>query len=100
MKANKKTLTALKAMLENEQEYYDFEGMVFEIVVETGLLKSKEMGEHTLATDECGIEWNGKEICVLSDFVDTFSSLFIEKICNMIDSFIGEEIDCYLEDEE
>ncbi|MBB6215978.1 hypothetical protein HNQ80_002069 [Anaerosolibacter carboniphilus] len=56
MKANKKTLMALKSMIGNEQEYYDFEGMVAEIVAETGLLKTKEMGEHTLATDECGIE--------------------------------------------
>lgn len=91
MKANKKTLIALKAMLENEQEYYDFEEMVSEIVYETGLLKTKEMGEHTLATDECGIEWGDSEICVLSDFVDSFANIFLEKICNMIESFIGEE---------
>lgn len=47
---------ALKSMIENEQEYYDFEGMVVEIVAETGLSKTNEMGKHTLATDECGIE--------------------------------------------
>ncbi len=100
MKANKKTLLAFKAMLENEQEYYDFEGMVSEIVEETKLLKTEEMEEHALATDECGIEWDGKEICVLSDFVDTFSQIFLEKICNMAESMIGEDISCYFEDEE
>ena len=100
MKANKKTLMAVKSMLENEQEYYDFEGMVSEIVEETKLLKNKEMGEHTLAPDECGIEWDGKEVCNLSDFVDTFSSIFLEKICNMLESFVGEDISCYFEDEE
>ena len=100
MKANKKTLLALKSMLENEQEYYDFEGMISEIVAETNLLKHKEMGEHTLATDECDIVWDEDSICVLSDFVDSYSQIFLEKICNMIDSFIGEDIDCYFEDED
>lgn len=100
MKANKKTLLAFKAMLENEQEFYDFEGMVSEIVAETKLLKTKEMGEHTLATDECGIEWNGKDICTLSDFVDDFSHRFLEKICKMAESMVGEDIDGYLELEE
>ena len=100
MKANKKTLMAVKLMLENEQEYYDFEGMVSEMVEETKLLKLKETGDDTLATDECGIEWDGKEVCNLSDFVDIFSNIFLEKIGNILDSFIGEDIDCYFEDEE
>lgn len=97
MKANKKTLMAFKSMLENEQEYYDFEEMIARIVEETKLIKNKEIG--ALATDECGIEWDGKEICNLSDFVDTFSNLFLEKMCNMVDSFVGEDISCYFEDE-
>ena len=98
MKANKKTLKALKLMFENEQESYDFEGMISEIVHETGLLKTDLMKGHTLATDECGIEWDGSDICVLSDFIDSFSNIFLEKICNMIDSFVGEDISCYFED--
>lgn len=98
MKANKKTLMAFKSMIENEQEYYDLEEMVSEMVAETKLIKNKEFG--ALATDECGIEWDGKEICNLSDFVDTFTSVFIEKICNMLESFVGEDISCYFEDEE
>jgi len=100
MKANKKTLMAVKSMLENEQEYWDKEEMISTIVEETKLLKTKEMGEHTLATDECGIEWGGNDICNLSDFVDTFSNIFLEKIGNMLDSFVGEDISCYFEDEE
>ena len=87
-------------MLENEQEYYDFEGMVSEIVGETKLLKTKEMGENTLSTDECGIEWGGTEVCNLLDFVDSFSQIFLEKICNMAESMVGEDIDCYFDDEE
>jgi hypothetical protein len=71
-----------------------------EIVEETRLLKHKDMGKNTLATDECGIEWDGDNICNLSDFVDTFSRIFLGKICNMAESMIGEEIGCYFEDEE
>ena len=100
MKANKKTLMAVKTFLTDEQEYWDKEGIVSEIVAETNLLRHKDMGEHTLATDECGIEWSGEEICVLADFVDSFTNIFIDKICNVLDSFVGEDISCYFEDEE
>ena len=100
MKANKKTLLALKSMFENEQDYYDLEEMVGDIIVKTNLLKHKEMGEHTLATDECGIEWGGDTVCVLAEFVDSYTRLFLENICNMIESFVGEDISCYFEDEE
>lgn len=98
MKANKKTLMAVKSMLKNEQEYWDKEEMISIIVEETKLIKNNEIG--ALATDECGIEWDGKEICNLSDFIDSFSNIYLEKICNMLDSFVGEDISCYLEDEE
>jgi len=98
MKANKKTLMAFKLMLENEQESYDFEEMVARIVEETKLIKNNEIG--ALATDECGIEWDSKDICNLSDFVDSFSNIFLEKICNMVDSFVGEDISCYFGDED
>jgi len=100
MKSNKKTLMAFKSMLENEQEYYDFEEMISTIVEETKLLKNKEMGEHTLSTDECGIEWDGKEVCNLDDFVSSFANIFVQKIGNMLESFVGEEINCYFEDED
>ena len=96
MKANKKTLMALKSMLENEQESWDKEEMISTIVEETKLLKHNNMG--TVSTDECGIEWGEDEICNLSDFVDSFSNIFLEKICNMIDSFVGEDISCYDEE--
>lgn len=99
MKANKKTLMAVKSMLQNEQEYWDLDEMKGDIVEETKLLHIKEMGENTLATDECGIEWDGKEVCNLSDFVDTYTNVFLQKICNMLDSFVGEDISYYSEDE-
>ena len=99
MKANKKILMAVKQFLEN-QEGWDLDEVINEIVEGTKLLKNKEMGEHTLATDECGIEWDGKEVCNLSDFVNDYSRGFIEKICNILVSFVGDDISCYFEDEE
>ncbi len=96
MKANKKTLLAVKAMLENEQEYWDKEGMISEIVYETKLLKHKSVGN--VSADECGIEWGSDNICNLDDFINSFSDIFLEKICNMVESFIDEDISCYFED--
>lgn len=100
MKANKKTLLALIYILENEQEYWDFNEMIGDIIAETELLKHKDLGEHTLSPDECGVEWGGNDICGLDEFIDDFSRRFLEKICNIAKSMIGEEIDCYFEDEE
>lgn len=99
MKANKKTLMAVKQFLE-DREGWDLEEVISEVVEETKLLKIKEMGEHTLATDECGIEWDRKEVCVLTEFIDSYSEIFIQKFCNILDSFVGEDISCYFEDEE
>ena len=100
MKANKKTLLAFRKMMENETEAYDYEGLVQECIEETKLLKVTVMGDNTLATDECEITWDDEDVCVLSDFVDSFAQKFLEKILNMAESMIGEEIDCYFEDEE
>lgn len=100
MKANKKTLMAVKQFLEL-QEGWDLDELKDEIIEETKLLRGKEMGEYTLAlaTDECGIEWDNEFVCVLSDFVDSYTDIFIEKFCNILDSFVGEDIS-YCSDEE
>lgn len=100
MKANKKTLLAFRKMMENEQEFYDYEGLIQECVEETKMLKVESMGDHLLDTDECGIEWDGEHVCVLCNFIDSFAQNFLEKILNMAESMIGEEIDCYFDDEE
>ena len=99
MKANKKTLMAVKKFLSEEQEFYDLDEMISEMVAETKLLKHKEMGEHTLSPDECSIKRGEDEVCNLDDFIKTFSDVFIEKICNILDSFVGEDIECYSEEE-
>ena len=97
MKANKKTLMAVKSFLEL-REGWDLDEVICETVEETKLLKNKEMGEHTLATDECGIEWNGESVCVLEEFVDKYSEIFIDKICNILNSFVGEDLSNYEEE--
>ena len=68
MKANKKTLLAVKSFLENEQEYWD-------------------------------IRWDNDTICNLDDFISAFSDRFLEKICNILESFIGDDISCYFDED-
>ncbi|MBE6012099.1 MAG: hypothetical protein E7234_06030 [Lachnospiraceae bacterium] len=100
MKANKKTLLAVKSYLEDGPSW-DLEEMVSEFVDETGLLKGKVSEEKiTLSMDECGIEWGGEEVCNLDDFIKAYTDEFIKGICNMLESFIGEDIDDYLHDYE
>lgn len=98
MKANKKTLMAVKAYLQN-QEGWDLNEVISEMVHDTKLLKHESMGEHTLSTDECSIMWEEDDICLLCDFVERYSDVFIENICNILDSFIGEDLSDYLEEE-
>lgn len=98
MKANKKTLMAVKRYLE-EREGWDLDELKSEMIAETNLLKHKEMGDNTLATDECGIEWDGEQICLLCDFVDEYTEKFIEGICNILDSFVGDDISCYFDED-
>jgi hypothetical protein len=99
MKANKKTLMAVKQFLEL-QEGWDIDEFKSEIASKTNLLKHESMGNNSLSPDECGIVWDRTEICNLQDFIDEYTRQFIEGICNVLDSFVGEDIDCYFEDEE
>ncbi|KAF5039608.1 hypothetical protein DSECCO2_542080 [anaerobic digester metagenome] len=85
MKANKKTLMAVKHVLELEQEFWDKEEMISSIIHDTNMLCHSVMGEQTLSPDECEILWGKDEICNLDDFIKRFSDLFIEKICNILD---------------
>jgi hypothetical protein len=69
--------------------------MVDEIASETKLLRCRSMGENLLAMDECEIEWDGESVCNLSDFINSYFDIFIDKMCNVLDSFTGEDISCY-----
>jgi hypothetical protein len=99
MKANKKTLMAIKKFLNEEQEFWDIDEFKSELVAKTNILKHKSMEEHNLSPDECGIEWGGEEVCNLQNFIDEYTNKFIEGICNVLDSFVGEDISCYFDEE-
>jgi uncharacterized protein YacL (UPF0231 family) len=99
MKANKKTLKAVKNFLQN-REGWDLDEVKDDIVAELQLLKSKEMKDASLATDECSINWGEEEVCVLCNFIDAYTDKLLEKMCNVLDSFVGEDISCYLEEDE
>ncbi|MFH0334739.1 hypothetical protein [Clostridium perfringens] len=95
MKANKETLMTVKNYLQ-DREGYDLEEVISDIVSETGLL---EMEGNTLSLNECSINWGDDEVCVLEDFINDYTNKFINKICNVLDSFVGENIDWYLREE-
>lgn len=94
MKANKKTLLAVKSFLENEQEFWDKEEMISDIVGETKLLVHNNM--ENVSPDECDIRWDNDTICNLDDFISAFSDRFLEKICNILESFIGDDISVFI----
>lgn len=96
MKANKKTLMAVKKYLQ-EQEGWDLDEVINDIVYETGMLKADS---DLVSPDECDVFCDGDQVCNLDDFIRTFSDLFIQNICSILDSFVGDDIDCYFEDEE
>lgn len=97
MKANKKTLMAVKYFLENEQEYWDKEGVISEIVERTGLLRHSEMGQ--IEPDECVVKWDNEEICNLDDFAKGLFDETLENFCDVLESFVGEDINCYFEED-
>jgi hypothetical protein len=99
VKANKKTLMAVKRYLD-EPEGYDMDEVISDLVYETGLLKMSGTENTLIAPDECEIKWGEDQVCNLDDFISVFSEKFIRNICNVLDSFVGDDIDCYLEDEE
>jgi len=92
MKADKRTLTAVKKCLE-EQEGYDINDFKEQLLEDVDMLHTKSMGKVLLSSDECGIEWDKEEICVLSDFLDAYTQRFIERICYFLDSFIDTDIE-------
>jgi len=99
MKANKKTLMAVKRYLE-QPEGYEMDEVISDLVYETKLLQVKSMKDTLISPDECDVKWGDDQVCNLEDFINAFSEKFIENICNVLDSFVGDDIDCYLEDEE
>lgn len=87
---------AVKQFLEN-RDGWDLDEVIDDIVHETKLIKNNEIGE--LATDECIIKWGDDAVCVLDEFINRYSEIFIENICNILDSFVGEDLSDYEFDE-
>lgn len=97
MLADKKTLMTVKSYFE-KQESWDLDEVVSTILEETKLLNRKELGGDMISTDECCIYWGTDEsefVCGLGDFVDSFTRIFIEKVCNVLDSFVDEDLTFY-----
>lgn len=92
MKTDKKTLMMVIDFLQS-REGWDFENLKSEIIEETNLLKHSTMGSFTLSTDECSVEWGEDYICDLDNFIDKYTDIFIEKMCNVLESFVDNEID-------
>jgi hypothetical protein len=92
VKANKKTLMAVKQFLQNG-EGWDLDELISEWTFETKLLKHKDMGD--VDADECSIKWDEDEICGLDEFIDKYTEILIEKFCNVLDSFVNEDLTYY-----
>ena len=84
--SNKIVLKEIKRFFE-DNEGWSLKDLINEVSHETGLLRHKDMENHTLSLDECGIEWDGDYVCLLEDFIDAYTSIFFKKVCNVISSF-------------
>jgi hypothetical protein len=91
MIADKKILTEVKSFLQN-QEGWDLDDFITDLLGETKLLRSKnkKMENLSLSADECTINWGEEEVCMFDDFIETYTRLFINKMCNVLDSLSKE----------
>jgi hypothetical protein len=96
MKANKKTLMAVKSYFEN-REGWDIEELIDDCTRSTKLLKDEEIGE--LSLDECDIVWDGKSVCLLCGFIEAYTEQLLNCVCNVLDSFVDEDLNEYLEED-
>ena len=94
---DKDKLKRMKEYLQ-DREGWDLGELIDEMAYKTGKLKSQTDSEfgNDLDTDECSIIWgtldgDAEEVCGLDEFIEEYTDIFIEKICNVIDSFIKEE---------
>lgn len=105
MKANKETLMAVKRYI-TEHEGYDMDEVVTQMIEETNILHTamENNKDVALGADDCTIIWGTETtspedvVCGLEDFVNAFSAKFIEYIANVLDSFVDDDIDSYLEE--
>ena len=70
-------------------EGWDLEAVIEECAKETGMLENDLIGKFAL--DECEIEWDGNYICVLDEFLKSYTDNFIKKVCSTLESFKSGE---------
>lgn len=94
MKMNKRTLMAVKEYFETGMDF-DISELQEQIVKDVGFLKSDGYNPNLpsyIASDECEITWDKIFICNLEEFLIDYTQHFIDRVCNVLDSFVGEEI--------
>ena len=97
MTEQEKIIKVIKHFLQNREDW-DLNELTYEISEETKLLQNPII-KGTLSLEECGIIWGDDDvICVLEEFVDRYTEIFIEKICDIMDSFSNEDLDDYYDE--
>jgi len=70
-----------------EQQGYDINEVIADIVHETNLIK---VGEESIDADECSIEWGDDYCCNLDEFVEKYTEELLNKVVNVVKSFKEE----------
>ena len=86
---SKNKLKEMKAYIQ-DREGWDLEELIEDTVQETNLLHSKRLNAE-VGFDECSIKWGKDYICGLDEFIQDYTEKLLEKVCNVIDSYIKEE---------
>lgn len=89
MKEDKIILEKVKEFLEDKN---DISQLIDEICEETGLLIDERLDNQTICNDEMSIFWED-EVCDFDEFIRSYTNIFIDKMCNVLDSFIDENVD-------
>ena len=93
MKANKKTLMAVKNFL-NSEYGFDMDEVMRETIFETKMIHSKDI-KYLIDIEDCVIQCGDIELCAFDSFIDMYTKGFVEKLCNILDSFIGADLQDY-----
>ena len=81
-------MSKVKAKLQEVIDFFELgEGYDKDEVIADILGEMKELKGY--AADEIGLEWDGEELIILTDFADNFYNEIIEKVCSVLKSFQG-----------
>jgi len=97
VKMDNNTLEVLASVI-REQEGWDLNELICDLLGETGMMKSEVGKEFTVNADECSIVWgdieDGEDLCNASDLINDYTRRLLKGVCNVIESFKNQE--CYL----